>query len=214
MYRWVMVQLCAASVFAAVSFGQSTGAASGQVPSPAPLASPIPAATPTPPQAATAVASPAGLEPLKVEGGAVLTFYLQTRLRPIAEDPLDALPQGTLLHVKLLRPIDSTVDRDGSEFHGWVVSDLALGDGVVIHADSEVRGLLVLLRSRNHPDGFRYELLLTELTDHGKSYPLTASLNPSFFDAPQHPAAAKVAAKESSKNTTPGNTNIPVAAQQ
>src|SRR2546430_3677586 len=27
---------------------------------------------------------------------------------------------------------------------------------VVIHADAEVRGLFALLRSRNHPDGFRY----------------------------------------------------------
>jgi len=27
-------------------------------------------------------------------------------------------------------------------------------------------GDLVLLRSKNHPEGFRYELLVTELTDH------------------------------------------------
>jgi hypothetical protein len=41
----------------------------------------------------------------------------------------------------------------------------------------------VLLRSRNHPEGFRYELLVTSLTDHEKTYDVTASLNPSFFDA-------------------------------
>jgi len=42
-----------------------------------------------------------------------------------------------------------------------------MGDGVVIHSEAEVRGLLVLLRSKNHPNGFRYELLLTELSDQG-----------------------------------------------
>ncbi|HKV26529.1 MAG TPA: hypothetical protein VJN93_18175 [Candidatus Acidoferrum sp.] len=133
--------------------------------------------------------------------GTVLEFHLQTRLRPTAGDPLDALPQGTVLHVKILRPIDSAVDHDGSEFHGWVVSDLSLGDGLVIHADSEVTGLLVLLRSRNHPEGFRYELLLTELTDHGRSYPLTASLSPSFFDPGPHPVAT---AKATAKRGAPG----------
>lgn len=206
MHRWLVVLLCAASVFAAISSGQVAGqlapptpAQVSSVPNPVPLASP----------------AGSGLEPLRLPGGSVLTFYLQTRLRPIAEDPLDALPQGTVLHVKLLRPIDSTVDRDGSEFHGWVVADLALGDGVVIHADSEVRGLLVLLRSKNHPNGFRYELLLTELSDHGKSYPLTASLNPSFFDAPQPSATtAKVATKELSKPGATGNTKIPVETHQ
>jgi hypothetical protein len=165
-------------------------------------------------QVASAQTASSGVEPLKVQTGTVLTFHLQTRLRPTAEDPFDALPQGTLLHVKILRPIDSTVDRDGSEFHGWVASDLALGDGVVIHADAEVRGLLVLLRSRNHPNGFRYELLLTEITDHGKSYPLTASLNASFFDAPQSAAPAKVAVKESSTSNTTSNTKIPVEQHQ
>jgi hypothetical protein len=160
------------------------------------------------------------VEPLKIQAGTVLAFHIQTRLRPIAEDPFDALPQGTVLHVKILHPIDSSVDRDGSEFHGWVASDVSLGDGVVIHADTEVRGLLVLLRSRTHPNGFRYELLLTEITDHGKSYPLTASLNLSFFDAPQSSApspakvAAKVATKESLSPNTTSNTKIAVDQHQ
>jgi hypothetical protein len=95
-----------------------------------------------------------------------------------------------------------------------VVSDLSRGDGVVIHADSEVRGLLVLLRSKNHPDGFRYELLLTELTDHGKSYPLTASLNSSFHDAGVQPPAAtspiKIEQKELPKPSASANTGLTV----
>src|SRR5580658_2072427 len=130
------------------------------------------------------------LEPIRVPAGSILPFHFQTRLRQNSTDPLDALPQGTVFHVKILNAIDSSADRDGSEFHGSVVSDLSLGEGVVIHADSEVRGILVLLRSKSHPDGFRYELLLTELTDHGKSYPLTASLNSSFYDAAAQPSSS------------------------
>jgi hypothetical protein len=172
-----------------------------------------------------AVSSPAQgsnstLEPIRVPAGSILAFHLQTRLRHNAADPLDALPQGTVFHVKILTPIDSTTDRDGSEFHGSVASDLSLGDGVVIHADSDVRGLLVLLRSKNHPDGFRYELLLTELTDHGKSYPLTASLNSSFYDASAQTSpsstgpATKVDAKELPKANVFGNTKLTVDSPQ
>ena len=160
------------------------------------------------------------VEPIRVPAGTVLAFHLQTRLRQTSADPLDALPQGTVFHVKILDAIDSNTDRDGSEFRGSVVSDLSLGDGVVIHADSEVRGLLVLLRSKNHPDGFRYELLLTELTDHGKSYPLTASLNSSFYDAsaqssPSSPdSAAKTEGKELPKANVSGNTKLTVVPPQ
>lgn len=162
------------------------------------------------------------LEPMRVPAGSVLAFHLQTRLRSNAADPLDALPQGTVFHVKILTPIDSSTDRDGSEFHGSVVSDLSLGDGVVIHADSEVRGLFVLLRSKSHPDGFRYELLLTELVDHGKSYPLTASLNSSFYDASAQSqsspssagSATKVDAKELPKANGSANTKLTVDSPQ
>ena len=63
---------------------------------------------------------------------------------------------------------------------------------VIVHAEAEVRGLFVILRNRNHPEGFRYELLLTNVTENGKSLDLTASSNPSFADA-QKPSAAEEA---------------------
>jgi hypothetical protein len=155
------------------------------------------------------------IEPLRVPAGSILAFHLQTRLRHTEADPLGALPQGTVFHVKMLTPIDSNADRDGSEFRGSVAADLSLGDSVVIHSNAEVRGLLVLLRSKNHPDGFRYELLLTELTDQGKSYPLTASLNASFFDAGAQPPSAansptKVESKELPKPDGSANTKLTV----
>jgi hypothetical protein len=172
-----------------------------------------------------AISSPAQvssstIEPIRVPAGSILAFHLQTRLRHTEADPLDALPQGTVFHVKMLTSIDSNADRDGAEFHGSVVSDLSLGDGVIIHSNAEVRGLLVLLRSKNHPEGFRYELLLTELTDQGKSYPLTASLHASFFDAGSEPPSAaanlpvKVESKELPRPDASANTKLTVSPPQ
>jgi hypothetical protein len=171
-----------------------------------------------------AISSPAQvssftIEPLRVPAGSILAFHLQTRLRHTDADPLDVLPQGTVFHVKMLTPIDSNADRDGSEFRGSVAADLSLGDSVVLHSNAEVRGLLVLLRSKNHPDGFRYELLLTELIDQGKSYPLTASLNASFFDAGSQPPSTansptKVESKELPKPSASANTRLTVNSPQ
>jgi hypothetical protein len=139
---------------------------------------------------------PPDIAPFRVASGTVLEFHLQIRLHPTAGDSLGALPKGTILQVKMLDSLDSGVDRDGAGFHGLLAAPIVLDGQVVIRAEAEVRGLLVLLRSRNHPDGFRYELLITGITDHGKSHDLTASLNPSFFDpAPQPASDSKAATK-------------------
>lgn len=122
------------------------------------------------------------IAPVRVAAGTVLEFHLQTRLNQTSGDALDGLPKGTVLQVRMRDPIDSDVDRDGAEFHGSIVAPVVSGGDVIVRSEAEVRGLLVLLRSRSHPDGFRYELLVTGLTDRGKSYNLTASLNPSFVD--------------------------------
>ena len=131
------------------------------------------------------------LEPIHVHSGTVLTFYLQTRLNPENGNAIDLLPKGTTLNIRVLDSIHSDLTHDGAEFHGVVVSPLVSRDEVVIHAGAEVRGLFALLRSRNHPEGFRYELLITGIADGGKLFQLTASLNPSFSDAaPQETAKA------------------------
>jgi len=135
-------------------------------------------------------AQSSNLAPVHVAAGTLLTFYLQTRLNPTAPSALDALPKGTVLRVRLLDSVDSSVDRDGAPFRAVLVAPVTSADNeVVVHADAEVRGLFVLLRSRNHPDGFRYDLLITNVTENGKSFDLTASLSPSFSDG-QKPAAA------------------------
>jgi hypothetical protein len=138
--------------------------------------------------ASAAPAQSPDVAPIRVTAGTVLKFHLQTRLNPTAGDALDTLPKGTVLQVKMLDTVDSAADRDGTEFHGTLAAPLLLRSEVIVPSEAEVRGLLALLRSRSHPEGFRYELLLTGLTDRGKSYDLTASLNPSFLDSGDQPA--------------------------
>ena len=146
------------------------------------------------------------IEPVHVSAGTVLTFYLHARLNPTSGDGVDGLPKGTLLRVKMLDSIDSAVNADGTEFHGAVVSGLTSSGELVIRSGSEVRGILALLRSRSHPEGFRYELLITELTDHGKSYTLTASLNPSLADSPVA-SNSKSGPRTNSKSSETGATH-------
>jgi hypothetical protein len=90
------------------------------------------------------------------------------------------------------------------------VESVSAGGRVIVHPESEVRGILVLLRSRNHPEGFRYELLVTSITDHAKTFDLTASLNPSFVDAGAPPSAASKSEEpmDRKSNNTSG-TNLP-----
>jgi hypothetical protein len=132
------------------------------------------------------------VSPVHVSAGQVLTFYLQTRLTPSAENPIDALPKGTVLRVRLLDAIDSITESDGTIFHGVLESPLTDSrNGPLVEKHAEVRGLLVLLRSKGHPDGFRYELLLTGLNVNGKTQDLTATLNPSLFETDKPARAAK-----------------------
>lgn len=144
--------------------------------------------------------------PVHVTAGTVLTFYLHARLNPTGGDGVDGLPKGTLLRVKMLDPIDSAINADGEEFHGTVVSGLTSSGEIVIHPGSEVKGIMALLRSSSHPEGFRYELLITRLTDQGKSYALTASLAPSLADS-QVASSSKPDAKDSPKPSDSGATH-------
>lgn len=146
--------------------------------------------------------------------GTVLTFHLQTRMNPADPNELDVLPRGTVIRVRMLTAVDSSVDRDGSGFQGEVVESIHAGSKVIVHPDSEVHGILVLLRSRNHPEGFRYELLVTRVKDHAKTYDLTASLNRSFADAGgPPPAASKTEEPMDRKTGDTSSANLPAALQ-
>jgi hypothetical protein len=152
----------------------------------------------------------AKIEEVHAAQGTVLTFHLQTRMNPADPNEMDVLPRGTVIRVKMLNGMDSSVDRDGSEFHGEVVESVYAGSKVIVHPESEVHGILVLLRSRHHPEGFRYELVVTSVTDHAKTYDLTASLNPSFADGgAAAPAASKPEEPMDRKTGDTSGANIP-----
>jgi len=144
-----------------------------------------------------------GVLPLHIAAGTLVTFHVQSRLRPSGGDELDLLQPGTPLRVRLIDAIDSTKDRDGSSFQGTLVTQIASG-GAIIHEDAEVRGILVLLRSKSHPDGFRYELMVTGVSEKGQSHAVTASLSPSFFENnPSATLPARTGAKEATMSAKP-----------
>lgn len=141
------------------------------------------------------------IQPMHVAAGTVLTFHLQNRLRTANGDVLNGLPEGTTLEVRMLDSIDTSVDHDGAAFRGSIVSPISTGGEIVVHSEAGVQGLLALLRSSSRPEGFRYELLVTEITEGGKSYALTASLSPSLFETRTHVAASSNTANESNVTT-------------
>jgi len=140
------------------------------------------------------------IAPLRISAGTILTFHLQNRLQTAAGDAMGSLPEGTMLQVKILDSIDSKVNHDGATFRGLIVSPIVHGQQVVVHSDARVDGLLALLRSRSHPEGFRYELLVTSITEGGKPYALTASLSPSLFEYGPRPASLMSAATSEPSN--------------
>jgi hypothetical protein len=83
---------------------------------------------------------------------------------------------------------------------------------IFVPENTEVRGMLVLLRNRSHPEGFRYELLLTSLILDGKVLDLTASLNPSIFDS-NKPASPEKNVPESSV-IAPGSLRPPTSSNK
>jgi hypothetical protein len=139
------------------------------------------------------------IEPLRISAGTILTFHLQNRLRTAADDAMGNLPEGTVFKVKMLDSIDTSVNHDGSAFRGSIVGPVVYQNLVVVQSEAGVQGLLALLRSKSHPEGFRYELLVTGITQGGKSYALTASLSPSLFDdGPRQASLTSSAMKEDS----------------
>ena len=140
--------------------------------------------------AAPGFSQSASISPLQIPAGSVVTFQIQSRLSPASDNAADALPAGTQMRVKLLDRIDSRTEEDGATFDGVLVSPIEQNDRVLIGANAQAHGLLALLRSRQHPEGFRYELLVTNIVDSGKSYVVTASLDSSLFEPSPKPAAS------------------------
>jgi len=50
------------------------------------------------------------IEAVRAPMGTVLAFHLQTRLNPADRNEMDVLPRGTVIRVKLLSGVDSSID--------------------------------------------------------------------------------------------------------
>jgi hypothetical protein len=144
------------------------------------------------------------LKPIRFESGTVFSFRLQTRLQTSSEDMMNSLPSGTVLQIKMLASAQRDADADGAPFRGTVVSPISYGGQVLIHSAATVEGIQILLRNRAHPDGFRYELLITDLTDQGQSYTITAFFDPALTeeDGARSPAAIAGPAQSTTTNST------------
>jgi hypothetical protein len=129
--------------------------------------------------ASGAVAQTPSVKPIQFISGTILTFRLQTRLKADAGDVLNDFPADATLQVKMLSSTGPAANPDGISFQGIVMLPLSVAGNVVIHPGALVNGLQILLRNKNHPEGFRYELLITGLVDQGESHTVTA-----FFDTP------------------------------
>jgi hypothetical protein len=128
---------------------------------------------------AGAGAQTVAVKPIQFMSGTVLTFHLQTRLKVDAGDVLNDFPADATLQVKMLSSTGPAANPDGIPFQGIVMLPLSVAGSVVIHPGALVNGLQVLLRNKNHPEGFRYELLITNVVNQGESHTVSA-----FFDTP------------------------------
>ena len=129
-----------------------------------------------------ATADGQNVKPIQYKAGMVLSFHLQTRLQADAGDTLNELPSGAVLSIEMLDDAQRDANADGVPFRGIVTAAVSYNGDVLIHSAAEVQGIQILLRSRNHPEGFRYELLITGLTDQGRSQTITAFFDPSLAE--------------------------------
>src|SRR5260370_35723277 len=87
----------------------------------------------------------ANIGPIHAEFGTILTFHVQTRLNPSERNEADILPNGTVIRVTMLKEVDSSVDRDGSEIHGEDAETASAGNKVIVSAEPEMRGTHALV---------------------------------------------------------------------
>src|SRR5215475_5510601 len=76
---------------------------------------------------------------LRFAVGTIVTFHVQSRLRPEMDDTLNGMPQGTAMQVKLLDAIDSTQNRYCSSYRGTLKTTTGSTQPIA-HSQARVRG--------------------------------------------------------------------------
>lgn len=83
------------------------------------------------------------------------------------------VPEGTVIAIRLLDPIDTARSRAGDTFHATISQPVMVGDEVVIPGDADVEGQIVNAASAGHFSGqSALALTLTRLRMNGKTYTL------------------------------------------
>ncbi len=83
------------------------------------------------------------------------------------------VPEGTIVAVRLIDPIDTEQSKPGDTFRATISQPVMLGDEVVIPSDADVEGQIVNATSAGHFTGqSSLALTLTRLRVNGKTYAL------------------------------------------
>ena len=83
------------------------------------------------------------------------------------------VPEGTIVAIRLVDPIDTETAKAGDTFRATVSQPVTVGDEVVIPSDADVEGQIVNAASAGHFKGqSALALTLTHLRMNGKSYAL------------------------------------------
>ena len=83
------------------------------------------------------------------------------------------IPEGTIVAVRLIDPIDTERNKAGDTFRATLSQPVMVGDEVVIPSDADVEGQIVNAASAGHFTGqSALALTLTRLRMHGKAYAL------------------------------------------
>lgn len=130
----------------------------------APPPKPTPAATaPAPAPQPSAAAQPEPVAPAP---------------KPLAPPPVEHLvvPEGTLVSVRMVDSVNSSVNHTGDIFHSSLANPIAVGDKVVAPKGTDVYLRLVDARSAGHMTGqSELRLELYQLVLNGKSYALVSN---------------------------------------
>ncbi len=138
---------------------------------PAPAASPVAAAFVQPAPAPVQPAPAPAAQPVQVQTVA------QTTPAPSAPPPPATVevPSGTVITVRMIDSVDSSVNRAGEEFAASLEAPVVVGDKVVIQRGADARVRLNKVASAGHVQGrSELQLELVSITANGTTYNVTS----------------------------------------
>lgn len=98
------------------------------------------------------------------------TSFAPARFSPV---PSLTIPEGTLLSIRLIDPIDSEKNKAGDTFRATLDSPIQVGDRVTVPKNADIEGQVLDVKSAGHFTGRSdLALVLTKLIVNGRTYEL------------------------------------------